>query len=271
MRKTNIKVYFICLFLGLIGLCSCNSDEKGKGIGEVTDSDQIVLVFEDSVAHQFFRQRKAVFKYMVDKMLPVEISLNSAESSKDLIINTKRESLDLVYRDNSQVEFTYFLQKGDSILIQVKDNKPWFTSINKESSSYAYNLELQRNAELFDKSYSKSQDFYFLWNETKAFPFELGMNEDLKRIKDEAIQGFQKELNLFDSLANSRLITEKVKAFYAAKNRLAQKKLETYATESLEINTQLAVNSILEIDNSELANSVYLDEFSELIIANQSQ
>ncbi|WPR76909.1 TlpA disulfide reductase family protein [Algoriphagus sp. NG3] len=97
------------------------------------------------------------------------------------------------------------------------------------------------------------------------------MQVDLIENKAKATYGFQRELEWIDSLENARLISEEIKAFYTAKNRLAQKKLETYAIESMEINTQLAVNTILEIDNSELANSVYLDEFSELIITNQTQ
>ncbi|WP_339753487.1 TlpA disulfide reductase family protein [Algoriphagus aquimarinus] len=271
MRKTKIKVHIFFQLLVLIAFWSCNSAEKGEEREAATETSQIVLVFEDSVTQQFFRQRKVIFKYMDNNMLPMEISFNSEESSKDLIINTKRGSLDLVYRDNSQVEFTYYLQNGDSILIQEKDKKPWFESVKKESSSYTYNLELLRNTELYGKSHSKAQDFYFLWNETKAFPFELGMNEDLKRNKDEAIQGFQKELSWIDSLANTGSISEEVKAFYTSKNRMAQKKLEAYPTDRMVFDSQLAVNSFLKEIEPQLDTTVFLDEFSELIIANQTQ
>lgn len=265
MQKTRTRLYFICIFFALAALFSCNSNEKADlAVG------QIVLVFEDSIATRFFGQRKAVLKYIDDNQLPVETSFNSEESRKDIIINTNRETLDLVYRDNSQVEFTYLLQSGDSILIQVKDKKPWLTSINKENSSYSYNLELLRNTEIFGKPYSKAQDFYFLWNETKAYPFDLDMNKDLERNKDEAIKGIQRELSWIDSLANSGEITEEVKAFYTSKNRLEREKLDAYDPESLEINAQMAINSILETDDSQLTNSVYLVEFSELIIANQT-
>tara|TARA_R110002020_G_scaffold146343_3_gene320942 strand:+ start:1903 stop:3357 length:1455 start_codon:yes stop_codon:yes gene_type:complete len=271
MRKIEIKVYLICFFLGFIALCSCSSDEKSEVQNADEAISQIVLVFEDSVASRFFKQRKSVFKYMDDNQLPVEIAFNSKEAGSEIVLKTTREFLDLVYRDNSQVEFTYFLQKGDSVLILVKDKKPWLTSINKDNSSYPYNLELLRNTELFGKPHSKVQDFYFLWNETKAFPFELGMNDDLKQIKDEAIQGFERELCWLDSLANTNSFSEEIKAFYTSKNRMAQKKLEAYDPESLDINTQMALNSILQTDNSPLANSVYLDEFSELIITNQTE
>ncbi|PZX46400.1 TlpA family protein disulfide reductase [Algoriphagus chordae] len=271
MRKTKIKVHIFFQLLVLTAFWSCNSGERGEEREATVGPGQIVLVFEDSVTHQFFRQRKALFKYMDDNMLPVEISFNSDESSKDLIINTKRGSLDLVYRDNSQVEFTYYLQNGDSILILEKDKKPWFESVKKESSYYTYNLELLRNTELYVKSHSKAQDFYFLWNETKTFPFELDMNEDLRRNKEEAIQGFQKELYWIDSLGKEGLISEEVKAFYISKNRMEQKKLEAYDPESLDINTQTAINSFLEKDNSLLAPRVFLDEFSELIITNQTE
>ncbi|WP_439490756.1 TlpA family protein disulfide reductase [Algoriphagus sp.] len=267
MQKTSIKIYFICLFLGPIGLCSCNSDEKGESRIYSIGPGQIVLVFEDSATQQFFQQRKTVFKYMDIFQLPVEIFL----SSKDLVISTYRDNLDLVYRDNSQVEFTYLLQKGDSILIQEKDKKPWLTSINREHSPYHYNLEFLRNTELFGKPFSKAQDFYFLWNETKAFPFELAMEEDLKRIRDEAIQGLQKESDWIDSLENAGLLSEEIGSFYTSKNALERKKLEAHIPESLAINTQMAVNSFLEIEDSLLANSVYLDEFSELIISTQTQ
>ncbi|WP_158530536.1 TlpA family protein disulfide reductase [Algoriphagus yeomjeoni] len=250
---------------------SCNSGEKGEASIEAGGIEKIVLVFEDSVTQEFFQQRKAVFKFLDDNHLPVEILPSSKDLGIALVISTYRENLDLVYRDNSQVEFTYFLQKGDSILIQVKDKKPWLTSINKELSPYHYNLELLRNNELYGKPYSKAQDFYFLWNETKSLPFELDMNEDLKRNKDEAIQGFQKEVVWKDSITKAGLLTQEIKKFYSSKNRLEQKKLEAYDPESLQINTKMAVNSILETDQSQLANSVYLDEFSELIITNQTQ
>ncbi|MEB2782970.1 TlpA disulfide reductase family protein [Algoriphagus sp. C2-6-M1] len=268
MQKTNINVYFMCFFLGLIGLCSCNSGEKGESRIYSVGPGQIVLVFEDSVTQQFFQRRKAVFKYLDDNQLPEEISFNP---EADFVINTSKESLDLVYRDNSQVEFTFFLEKGDSILIQAKDKKPWLTSISKERSPYDYNLELLRNTELYGKPHSKAQDFYFLWNETKAFPFELETNEDLKRIKDEAMQGFRRELDWLDSLAKAGLITEEFKAFYDSKNGLERTKLEAHDPENLVINTQMSISSILEIDDFQLGNRVYLDEFSDLILANQTQ
>ena len=268
MQKTKLKAHIFFLFLMLTAFWSCNPVEEREVAIEAGDTEKIVLVFEDSITQEFFKQRKAVFKYLDDNQLPARISITP---EGDFVINTSKESLDLVYRDNSQIEFTYFLQKGDSILIQVQDKKPWFTSINKENSSYSYNLELLRNSELFGKPYSKAQDFYFLWYETKAYPFELGMQTDLIENKEKAIHGFQRELVWIDSLANARLITEEIKAFYSAKNRLAQKKLEAYDLESLDINTQTASHSILETDHSQLANSVYLDEFSELIITNQTQ
>src|SRR5690606_20184739 len=105
MRKTNFNVYFICLSLAFIGLYSCNSDEKTDAKEADGAVGQIVLVFEDSNASKFFQQRKAVFKYLDDNQLPVEISFNSNETTADLVIKTERQSLDLVYSDNSQVEF----------------------------------------------------------------------------------------------------------------------------------------------------------------------
>ena len=97
------------------------------------------------------------------------------------------------------------------------------------------------------------------------------MNDDLKQIKDEAIQGFERELCWLNSLANTNSFSYEIKAFYTSKNRMAQKKLDAYDPESLDINSQMALNSILQTDNSPLANSVYLDEFSELIITNQTE
>ena len=112
MRKIEIKVYLICFFLGFIALCSCSSDEKSEVQNADEAISQIVLVFEDSVASRFFKQRKSVFKYMDDNQLPVEIAFNSKEAGSEIVLKTTREFLDLVYRDNSQVEFTYFLQKA---------------------------------------------------------------------------------------------------------------------------------------------------------------
>lgn len=270
MTKISYQILSLFLLLLLI-ICSCNSGEKGDKNESNPELEKTVLIFEDSITFKFFKQRKAVFKYLDDSHLPKEIEMNSEMSMNDFIINTNRNHIDLVYRDNSQLEFTYLLQKGDSILIQVKEKEPWLTSINKLVPTYHYNLELVRNTELFGNSYSKVQDFYFLWNEAKAYPFELDMNSDLIENKAKAMHGLQRELDWIDSLENAQLITEEIKAFYAAKNRLEQKKLEAYGIDSMEINTQFAVKSILKADNSELASSVFLDEFSELIITNQTQ
>ena len=49
---------------------------------------------------------------MDDNQLPVEIAFNSKEAGSEIVLKTTREFLDLVYRDNSQVEFTYFRQKA---------------------------------------------------------------------------------------------------------------------------------------------------------------
>lgn len=271
MQKIKTKFRFISLFLGFICLCSCNSDKKGGGNGETGNMGQLVLVFEDSATNRFFQQRKAVFQYLDDNQLPVEIPVNPDQQGTNILINADREYIDLVYRDNSQLEFTYFLQNNDSVLVQEKGKKPWLTSSKGKNSTYNANLELLRNTELYGKAYSKAQDFYFLWNETKEFPFELGMNEDLKQIKDEAIQGFQRELGWIDSLANAGLITEEIKTFYASKNRLEQKKLEAYDPDSMVFNTQMAVNSFLEKTETYPDYSVYLDGFSELIIAGQTR
>lgn len=50
MRKTKMKVRFICLFLGITPFWSCSSDEKGEGSQEVGETGNIIMVFEDSVA-----------------------------------------------------------------------------------------------------------------------------------------------------------------------------------------------------------------------------
>ena len=68
-----------------------------------------------------------------------------------------------------------------------------------------------------------------------------------------------------------QILVQFLKAFYTSKNRMAQKKLEAYPTDRMVFDSQLAVNSFLKEIEPQLDTTVFLDEFSELIIANQTQ
>ena len=181
MQKTKIKIAVIWLFLATTW--SCSSREKTDREEQNEVRELIVLIFEDSLARRFFQQRKSVFKYLDDNQLPVEIAIDSKESWPTIVIETNSPFVDLVYRDNSQVEWTYYLKKGDSILIDEKHKQPWLTSISHEMDTSNMNLELIRNISLYGKPYSKAQDFYYLWSNSKLLPIQSESNEDLDQLK----------------------------------------------------------------------------------------
>lgn len=218
MRRIN-SILSVLIVLLVLFFSACGTSHEVNDHDEQENSAQIVLVLKDSLVRDFLRERKAALKYLDDAFMPVTIDFSGNENNLVLSIDTQREAIDLMYTDNSQTRYSYLLAKGDSILISLDERRPWIKTLNSERSVYDDNLELLRNRELHQSTYTPLQDFYFLWQANFDSPTPVDLSEERMKSKKKVIESGKKELSWLDSLKNTGLIAERTASFYKAKLR----------------------------------------------------
>ena len=233
---------------------------------------RIFLSLEDSLVRNFLRQRRATLKYIDDKSLPAMIDFSGDSVSTQLVISTDRDAIELVYRDNAQSEYSYHIQRSDSVRLEIKERKPWIETLNRQATDYDNNLELLRNRELYGLTYTKLQDFHFFWDANFVSVTPVELKDELRQSRREAIKSLRAELSWIDSLRGEGLISEKTAAFYSTKTRFELEKLRFYAEEDGAFEARGAFRSVLgsEWDNPDDLKNVYLDEFADFVLARET-
>ena len=256
----------------MVFLWSCGPDSQKGSRENLEETGQIFIVLEDSLVRDFLRQRKAVLKYIDDGALPARIEFSDSSILQTQVINTEREALELVYRENGQPKYSYYIQRGDSVRLGIKEGKPWLKTANRQTTDYDNNLEVLRNRELYRSTYTKLEDFHFFWNSNFATVTPVELEDELKKSRREAIESLNAELSWIDSLKDEKLISGKTAAFYSVKARFELKKLQFYAEEDGMFNATGAFRSFLgsEWDNPDDLKSVYLDEFADFVLARKT-
>ncbi len=252
----------------MVSLWSCDSVSQRGSRENLEETGQIFIVLEDSLVRDFLRQRKAVLKYIGDEALPAKIEFSVDSIPHTLVINTERDAVELVYKENGQSEYSYYIQRGDSVRLGIKESKPWLETANRQTTDYDNNLEVLRNRELHRSTYTKLHNFYFFWNSNFASVTPVELKDELKKSRREAIESLNSEFSWIDSLKEEKLISGKTADFYSAKVRFGLKKLQFYAEEDGMFDATSAFQSFLgsEWDNPDDLKSVYLDEFANFIL-----
>lgn len=268
MQKTKLITQFKALFLLLISLWSCDRNYKENGTGVAKIQSQIVLIPEDNLIWDFLKQRKVSLKYLDDAFIPVIIDFTKNTKTNVFLINTERETLELVYSDNSQNKYSYFLSTGDSIQIGLDREKPWLNKLNRTTSAYDDNLELLRNRELSQSNYTKIQDFYFLVQTNIVSTIPINLKEEIKIAKQEAFESLDAELVWLDSLRSKASISEKTWAFYSEKATFERDKISFFEKQGGLFNVTNALEHYFIIikEGSEELQTVYLDEFFDFLL-----
>ncbi len=261
----------LSIVIGLLALSlgSCDPNLKENEQNKTDTFAQIVLIMKDSLIRDFLRQRKATLKYLDDASMPVTIDFSGKEDNQVLSINTEREAVELVYRDNSQSRYSYLLAKGDSVEIGLDNRKPWLKTMNKQFYAYDENLDLLRNRELHQSTYAPLQDFYFLWQANFDSPTPIDLKEEIRKARTEARESLESELAWLDSLRSDALVSGQTVAFYSAKAKFENDKLDFFAKEDGFFDQAGALDYYMSSikDSSEFLKTVYLDEFSEFLLA----
>ncbi|GMQ31352.1 TlpA disulfide reductase family protein [Algoriphagus confluentis] len=267
---TNHQAKFnrpIFIVLGILFLFSCDSALQSSNQEE--QKDQIVLMLEDSMVGDFLAKRKGSFMYIDDELFSAKIEFSGDSLSHYGIIKTKRGFLELVYQENSQNRFSYLFQKGDTVLIKLNEQNIWMETVNRRTSSYETNLELLRNRDLYQSTYTKLQDFYLLWKSNYASFMPVELKEELKQYRKEAVESLNLELSWIDSLRTEKSISPSLAEFYTSKARFELNKLNCFGEEDGAFDARGAFRLFLgsEWDTQEGVQTIYLHDFADFLLS----
>lgn len=253
--------------LGVLFLFSCNSTLQDSDQDE--QKDQIVLMLEDGMVGDFLAKRKGSFIYTDDELFSAKIEFSGDSLSHYGIIKTKRDFFELAYRDNSQAQYSYLFQKGDTVLVKLNEQNIWMETVNRKASPYETNLELLRNRDLYQSTYSKLQDFHLLWKSNYASVTPGGLREELKQYLKEAVESLTLELSWIDSLRAEKSISAISAKFYTSKARFELKKLNYFGEKDGAFDARGAFRSFLgsEWDTQDGAQTIYLHDFADFLLS----
>lgn len=266
MGKTDVLLKLGYALVGLAGLAfsACSS----RPAGEAHPTTGVTFVFEDSAAQGFLGQRKAVFSYLDGNSLPVEIRFPNDSISWEMVVPSRGKWLELIYRDHGGQEYVRLFGEGDSVLVSMANRNLWFTTLNREVLPYDDNLELQGNTNGPNSSYTPLQDFYFLWESSRASVAAADGGDELQEYKDRALESLKLEADWLDSLEKAGQLSSYLASFFLSKNQFEQDKLRFFDLDGEVFDADAALRYFVRSEsvNANQAHTLYLDRFGDFLI-----
>lgn len=253
-----VRISGFVLLTFFMAFWSCQSKEIKEN--DLLEIESVYFMIEDSLTLDYLEYQNAVLKYIKRELSVASLFLSSDNFSFQ--IPTENPTLEINYRDKSSIDFSYLFQKGDSVLIKVKDKMPWFEVLNRKTKAHEINFESLRNKVLYQSRYTGYQDFYLIWNMSQGNP-AVDFSEDLNAAKSKALDKLSLENTWLDSLHQLEAIPEKTAAYFFNKNKFERNKLALFdpKKDSLSLNDLSKV--ILKI--SDFGN-LYQIEFADLFL-----
>ncbi|TKG94929.1 TlpA family protein disulfide reductase [Puteibacter caeruleilacunae] len=230
MNRMDISVLcrWFVLVTGIIAVSSCGNVTEKKD-NPIEEAKEIVVIFRNPVPLKKAFKLKFGGEVLVNspdfsfydglKLRPFAPDTNKINDT--LCFSTANELI-LKYKYKVLSSLYYRFQPGDSILINYSDSIIDVSISNRKVSKYEANFDLEaRNKLMPGQTYSFLDKYY------QPFPFmtDLGKNVaqkkrvDKERYFDSAINYFEKEKYLLDSLKQQGLILESGYKFYHKKNQ----------------------------------------------------
>ena len=237
--KTIILIFFLLLFLCIVCI-SCNSGAKTLNIPV---SNTVVLIFQDCPPEiNTFRWGTPGSGPYGGEGLSIDISysdstmsfastriqLKKAPYSDTITItdDTHNKFIAVTHSFNLREKADYLFQKGDTVLFTYKDNIPYATVLNRETTFHNsnYNIFIRENVTNNRMSAISFYLFYLSYEQTKSEGLselliqtrhkqmiQLSNEEQIltkEQALDMAIEEIMQEYKLQDSLHNAGLLSD---------------------------------------------------------------
>ncbi|MCE7056704.1 TlpA family protein disulfide reductase [Algoriphagus sp. AGSA1] len=253
----NALSWIICLGILVISFFRCQPELK--------DQHHVVLVLEDSSVSDFLSQKKASLHFLGENSLPEKIEFLSDTAFTQLRVVVNNDWSELVYKENNQSIYSYIFQKGDSVLLRIRERQPWMEVVNRTSKEYDINWEAIRNRDLIKRKPTSLEDFYFLWNSSYNSLVPVNMESELLMAKISAKEGLDREKACLDSLVEKGLLTNSYSELLVERNRFERSKIELFEIEKGTFDA-IAAMQTFSGENSAVKDRIYLDEFSDFLL-----
>lgn len=253
--SNNLLLMTISLVVILSG---CKSKDK--------EQSQITIFIEDPVNYEYLNRQKASFRFLSEDYLTEEIKFSSDTLFTQFSLKADGDWTELVYSENGQSNFSYFVQKGDSVVLKFKNNKPWMEIVNRTTKEYDVNWERLRNQEFHERERTHLEEFEFLWNASLDTLIPVDLSSELRLYKEKAMRELEKERYLLDSLVNNDLLSTVYSEFYKERNQFEKDKLKFFDVDKGAFDVFHATQEFLH-DTSFDKHDVYLDEYSDFLLS----
>lgn len=214
-NKTKLKVGAVSatmLYLFLHTSCNFRPEQRMDVIDIENASDSIVIVFNKNEQNNqyattsFYNTNRII--YYTDEYLKKEKEIRNNDQNDTVIFKTKRPYVlvDVLY---NLVTFNYYLEKGDSLIVDFKDNIPFAHVKNRVTAHHDINYSLYEKKHLHRPLKMEN---------IPTLQFQA-MAESPESIVESMTKEFNKSLHYIDSLERQGSISAPTKALFSKVNR----------------------------------------------------
>lgn len=266
MVKTKTLLINSSVFFWTVIIISCTSqleDETRKIESNVT------FLIDDVSVNRYLSQREVAFEYFNTNDVVTEIHFSSDSIFSVLIVPTQDKYLEMNCKSNGLQEVSLLFQSGDSVKIELENQRLKLYVMNRKTLPYDDNFETRRNSELFQSNYTPIADFEFLWESANSAIEGINMKNELKQKKELAEQSLKLEVIWLDSLKEAGQLSEDNASFFLKKNRFQLLKLKYFNTEGGIISASEALKFLLSAKEEGHVESfnLYHDRFLDFLLA----
>ncbi|TXE06424.1 TlpA family protein disulfide reductase [Algoriphagus aquimarinus] len=256
-ESKNALSRIICLGILVISFFGCKPKQE--------DQAQLVLVLEDSVVYDYLSSKKASINFLGENSLPDKIEFPSDTSFTHFTVAVNNDWSELVYIEKDQPVYNYIFQKGDTVLLKIRERKPWMQVVNRTTKKYDINWEASRNRDLIKREDTSLEDFYFLWNSSFNSLIPVNMESELQITKVSAMAELDREKYWLDSLVNDGLLSKPYSKLLEERNRFESYKIGFFDIEKGYFDALNATQDFLS-DSTFEKYHIYIVEYAEFLL-----
>jgi len=210
MKKNILKIYLL-FFLGTLHSFCYNQ------VNSTEVSNEIVLIFQKcppDINKIHLPAGNTIgsasdIQYMDSAMTNTRITLQKAPCSDTIVIHTNDNVVEVTHAFNAVDGAKYLFNKGDSVLFTYKENVPFATILNRETSFLESNFDIFMRKEVRKNELSAKYYYYypFFRKTAKDQKEEIRLR---KLERDNVTEEWIHEYKVLDSLHNAGLLPEYV-------------------------------------------------------------
>ncbi|MBN7818038.1 TlpA family protein disulfide reductase [Algoriphagus pacificus] len=172
---------------------------------------------------------------------------------------------EVVYNEKEQHVYSYIFQKGDTVLININERRPWMEVINRTTKEYDVNWEVMKNRNLLKRNQTGLEDFYFLWNSSINSFIDVNMKGELLKAKVKANNELSREKDWIDSLVNEGLLSKSYANLFSERNRFENYKIGFFDIRNGSFDAVNAIQHFLS-DSTFEKGHIYVNEYADFLL-----